>query len=123
MTRGPSRSPSPSTRKLAALAVTGAVVLALAVAGGGATYAYLSDTETLGSAENPNVIGAAEEIDTREVTPDGSGNTAAGDCAGNTGAAGNTAGCGGGAAGLVVLGVPAMAGTAREWDSLPGARK
>jgi predicted ribosomally synthesized peptide with SipW-like signal peptide len=113
------RESTPSARKLAALAVTGAVVVALAVAGGGATYAYLSDTETLGSADDPNVIGAASEITTREVTPDGSANTASGDCVANT-ATGNT-GCEGGSASLVVLGVPAMVGTVREWSGPPVA--
>lgn len=57
-----------SMQKIAALAAVGMVVLALGIAGGSATYAYLSDGETLGTANDPNVI-AAGNIASGTVTP------------------------------------------------------
>lgn len=63
-----------SIQKLTALAVVGMVILALAITGGSATYAYLSDGETLGTANDPNVI-AAGNLAPETVTPS-AGNTA-----------------------------------------------
>ena len=113
-------TPDPSRKKLAALTVAWAVVLALAIAGGGATNALLFDAETLGTANNPNVIAASGNIDSREVTPDGtvapppetteSANTPTSDCTGNTG----NDGCGGGSPSVAVAGVPVMAALRRD---------
>ncbi|MFC5365309.1 hypothetical protein [Salinirubrum litoreum] len=119
-----------SIQKLTVLAAVGMVLLALGITGGNATYAYLADGETLGTANDPNVI-ATGNIASEPVTP-GAGNTApttnAGNssgsdrtCAGNTGAGDAGTDCTT-ASMLTVFGVPAIAAVRREY-SLPASRR
>lgn len=119
-----------SIQKLTALAAVGMVLLALGITGGNATYAYLSDGETLGTANDPNVI-AAGNIASEPVTPStgntapttNSGNSPDRDrsCAGNTGV-GNAGDDCTTASMLAVFGVPAIAAVRREY-TLPASRR
>lgn len=105
---------NPSSRKLAALATFGAIILGLGIASAGVTNAFLYDGETLGTAEDLYLMTAAGNINMEQV--EALRNTASsgpeGDCTGSTA----NSDCSGQLANFIVFGTLVMPSRSRWWN-------